>query len=265
MWETNLIYYVLNHRHSVTLKKNEKQKTALLFWFTHIKLEETHWKKWERLITNNIEKVKLRRKILAESPHSKDRSPYSLVGDKKMTSSFNSQKAFNFQTRRMVREIFLFPASPPSHMQSAINNQIWFLPCSLSLCCCSHTRTYHSSNAGPGFQVHKPRMTKLAMPKQKKEWTQVPQNEAVLPKGCSVVPPKEIWMQTSHKCPGDKAQNITDYSNISSGWELSQLLTCWTQTGRASSTCHIPAELLLCFSLTLAFFAFSFGYCGIST
>lgn len=35
-------------------------------------------------------------------------------------------------------------------------------------------------------------------------------------------------------------------------------------TGRASSTCHLPAELLLCLSLTLVCFAFSFSYHGIS-
>lgn len=52
------------------------------------------------------------------------------------------------------------------------------------------------------------------MPKQKKEWTQAPQNEAPLPKGCSVVPPKEILTQTFHKFPGDKAQNTTHHSEV---------------------------------------------------
>lgn len=241
VWEINLFYYVLNHRHSVTLEK----KTCC-FGFHTYKIGGDSLEKVREWITNNLETAKLRRNILAESPLSKGRSktPYDLTGAKKITSSLNSQKAFNFWTRRMVREILLFPASHPSHMQSAINNQIWFLPWSFPLCCCSHTRTYHSSNSGPGIQVHKPRMIKLTVPKQKKEWTQVAQNEALLPKGCSVVPPKEIWMQTFHKFPGDKAQNTTHtlmWADIFSGWELFQLLTCWTHTGRASPTCLLSS------------------------
>lgn len=116
----------------------------------------------------------------------------------------------------MVRDIFLFPASPPTHgSQQLIPKRGSFPVHSL---CAAVAITYQSSNAGPGFQVHKPRISRLTVPKQKKDWTQVPQNEAVLPQGCSAVPPKEIWMQTFHKFPGDKAQSTTQHSDV--GWHL---------------------------------------------
>lgn len=154
----------------------------------------------------------------------------------------------------MVREIFLFPASPPSYMQPAINTKSGSFP--VHSLRAAAVKTYHSRNAGPGFQVDKPGIIKLTVPQQKKEWTQVPQNEDLLPKGCSVVPPKEIWMQTFHKFPGDEVQNTIHHSDV--GWHLRLRIIPVAHvldTHRKSIT-HLPAELLLCLSLTLAFFAF---------
>lgn len=139
---------------------HKKPKSAVLFWFSHIRswrrLSRKKKKRWERLITNtnNLARAKLWRNILTESPLSTGRSKtsHSLTGEKKIASSLNSQNPFNFQTRRIAKEIFLFPVCPPSHIQLAINNQINH---SFRPCCCSHTRTYHSGDAFLGLQVHK--------------------------------------------------------------------------------------------------------------
>lgn len=72
--------------------------------------------------------------------------------------------------------------------------------------------------------------------------------------------PSINFLVTKHRTP----YTTLMWADISSGWEPSQLLTCWTHTGRALSTCHLPAELLLCLSLTLVCLAFSFSYHGIS-
>lgn len=103
--ETNLIYYVLNHRHCVTLKKN----LHFCFGFHTYKVGGDSLEKWEKWITSNLATAELRRNILAGSSVSKgsSKTPHSLTGNKKITSSLNPQKALNFQIRRTLREIFL--------------------------------------------------------------------------------------------------------------------------------------------------------------
>lgn len=237
--------------------------------FTYTKLDETHWgKKWVRWITNtnNLARAKLRRNILTESPLSKGRSktPLSLAGEKKIASSLNSQNPFNFQTRRMVKAIFLFPASPLSHIQSAINYQI----------------TIHSLLAAAAIPEE---FTTVAMLSQdfrytKQEWANWKcqnrrRNELRFsnvkfsyPRGVVVVLPKGIWMQTFHKYPGDKAQNTTHHSDVgchllcSSTIPIVQALyTHW------KSILHLPlpAELLLYLSLTFFFLLFLFATVGL--
>lgn len=167
----------------------------------------------------------------------------------------------------MVREIFLFPASPPSHMHSAINTQIWFLPYSLPLCCCSHNlprvamlaqHFRYINQESPNWQCQNKRRIELRFPRMKLSYPRGVQLSHLTKFECR---PFINFLVTK---PRARSSTLM-WADISSGWEYSQLLTCWTHTGRASSTCHLPAELLLCLSLTLAFFAFSFSYCGIST
>lgn len=150
----------------------------------------------------------------------------------------------------MVREIFLFPASPPSQMQPVINTQIWFLPCSLPLCCCSHNLPElamlaqdfrYINQESPNWQCQNKRI-ELRFPRMKLSYPRGVQLSHLRKFECR---PSINVLVTKSRAPHSPLM----WADISSGWEYSQLPTCCTHTGRALPTCQLPAELLLCLSL----------------